>query len=69
MNTVAKNLIDKYGKKEFAILIMALKENVPLKDIAKNFGVTKQRVHQWKTQLGETKTVFLLYKDIVDLLK
>jgi DNA-directed RNA polymerase specialized sigma subunit len=69
MNSVAKNIINKYGKKEFAVLIMALKENVPLKDIAKNFGVSKQRVHQWKQELGQSKVVFLVYKDILDMLK
>jgi len=35
--------------------------------IAAVFGVSRQRVHQWKTQLGHERVVYVPHNDVADL--
>ena len=69
MNTVVKNIINKYGKEGLGALIECFKREVTYDIIAKQYGVSKQRVFQWKKELGKTKKVFLVYEDVLSMLK
>ncbi len=49
---VAQNLIAKLGKPKFRRFLKLLGENVSGERIAKEFGVSRERVRQWKNAFG-----------------
>lgn len=65
--TVALNLIAEHGKPAFHKLIEMFNDNVSGTKIGKIFGVTRQRVSQWKQALGYTHTTFEVKSEISDL--
>lgn len=68
MNRTAINIIKKYGRDRFLFLIACFKNSISYRRIAEEFGVSRQRVFQWKRQMGQTKKVFYIYKDIENLI-
>lgn len=66
--TVAQNFIRTYGQKKFIKLMAMLTANDPGPLIASEFDVTRQRVHQWKCQLGVEQTTFTLDAAVEQLL-
>jgi hypothetical protein len=65
---VAENIIQTHGKAEFFHLMEMFRDNERGPKIAAVFGVTRQRVHQWKQQLGEMQCTYVPHQDITDLL-
>lgn len=66
--TVAANFIESYGQKKFVKLIAMLTNVEPGPKIAAEFDVSRQRVHQWKSQLGIEQTTFTLDPAVETLL-
>jgi hypothetical protein len=65
---VAANIIRKYGRVEFQTLIQLFRDNVPTRQIMAGFGVTRQRVAQWREALGTQVVSFEPDPKIVELL-
>ena len=61
---VASNIIKYYGKDRFVRLLSLLESNASGADIAKEFGVTRQRVNQWKHILGVEKVEYTTNSDV-----
>ena len=61
---VARNIINKHGFDKFMLLINLYKQGVSGAKIAKEFGVTRQRVNQWKQKLGTSTTIFNVSGDV-----
>lgn len=66
--TVAENIIRKYGKPAFHSLIGLFQTNAPTRQIMTGFGVTRQRVAQWREALGKQTVSFEPDPQIHDLL-
>lgn len=66
---VASNLIQKYGQDDFLRLIERFKANDNNQKIADDFGVSRERVRQWKHTLGRTFTFFEVDPDVKALLR
>lgn len=65
---VAESFINHRGRAKFLRLIEMLQASVPGPKIAHEFGVKRQRVHQWKTQLGYEETNFHLHPQVQSML-
>lgn len=65
---VAQNFIRTYGIKRFNKLITMLMGSEPGPKIAAEFDVSRQRVHQWKVQLGVEHTTFTVDPEVQKLL-
>ena len=49
---MAENFITKYGRDEFMELISAFQAKIVLRIIGERYGVSKQRVSDWKIAFG-----------------
>lgn len=65
---VAENLIKTHGLKKFVRLVEMFQSNTPGSAIAAEFGVSRQRVNQWKQVLGREQVHFVLNPDVETLL-
>ncbi|MCA8912948.1 MAG: helix-turn-helix domain-containing protein [Planctomycetes bacterium] len=50
--TVAKNFINQYGKGKFKRFLRLLKDGTSGEQIAEEYGVSRERVRQWKNAFG-----------------
>ncbi|MCA8915184.1 MAG: helix-turn-helix domain-containing protein [Planctomycetes bacterium] len=50
--TVARNFINQYGKAKFKRFIKLLKDGTSGETIADEYGVSRERVRQWKNAFG-----------------
>lgn len=66
--TIAENIISDHGKAGFQTLIEMFRANESGTKIGYVFGVTRQRVNQWKTALGEERVTFVVDPAVEDLL-
>lgn len=57
---VAQNFIKTYGRTKFLRLVEMLQNNEPGPKIAHEFDVSRQRVHQWRLQLGQETVTYVL---------
>jgi len=55
---VAKNFITSYGKARFRDFLTSLENGVSGQTIATGFGVSRERVRQWKNSYGITLNVY-----------
>jgi len=62
--TTAQNFIEQHGKAKFLRLIEMFQNNESGPKIAHEFNVTRQRIHQLKTQLGHERVLFVLHPEI-----
>jgi len=62
--TVAKNFIKQYGKARFKRFLKLLNEGVSGEKIAEEYGVSRERVRQWKNAFGETVQSYDLNPEI-----
>lgn len=65
---VARNFIKARGMEAFRTLIDMFKRGESGQVIANHFGVSRERVRQWKGKLGETITHYSLYPEVADQL-
>lgn len=50
--TVARNFINQYGKAKFKRFLKLLKDGTSGEAIAEEYGVSRERVRQWKNAFG-----------------
>lgn len=65
----AENIAAHYGIDALAELVQGLTEDKPVPDLARRFGVSRQRVYQWKHALGVEVRSWTPRPDILTLLK
>lgn len=65
--TVAANIIDQYGKRGLRRLLYGFQRGRTNVELAPVFGVSPQRVHQWRGALGATVTRYTVHEDMVVL--
>lgn len=61
---VSRNFIRKRGRQSYRRLIHLLTSQASGSAMAIEFGVTRQRIHQWKNALGSTITFYRVYPEI-----
>jgi len=66
---MAKNIIKKHGAAKFARLIELFRQGKSGTDVAEEFGVTRQRVSQWKSKLGEQHVSFIPHPEVSAILE
>lgn len=67
--TVAYNIIAEHGKDKFQMLIDMFRANESGTKIGTAFGVSRQRVSQWRNTLGKTTVHFdpdPVLEDLID---
>jgi cytochrome oxidase Cu insertion factor (SCO1/SenC/PrrC family) len=67
--TVAKNFINQYGKAKFKRFIKLLKDGSSGEQIAEEYGVSRERVRQWKNAFGVVTQSYDVSADIQKLAK
>lgn len=65
--TVALNLISEHGKASFQRLINLFGSGASGTKIGAAFGVSRQRVSQWRAALGIERTSYEVFPEIADL--
>ncbi len=65
---VARNFIKSYGRSKFRELLSGLAEGKSGQVIADDFGVSRERVRQWKNTFGDMVTIYQLHPEIEKIL-
>jgi peroxiredoxin len=65
---IAENIIQTYGLDKFRRLLELFSSNTSCTLIAKEYDVTRQRAHQWKSALGKERRTFILNSEIEAML-
>jgi DNA-directed RNA polymerase sigma subunit (sigma70/sigma32) len=66
---VARNFIKSYGRSKFRRLLQALGEGESGQTIADEFGVSRERVRQWKNAFGTVITLYQLHPEVERILR
>ncbi|NOY24986.1 MAG: hypothetical protein GXP62_03850 [Oligoflexia bacterium] len=66
---VARNFIRTYGRTRFRRLLQALASAESGQAIADEFGVSRERVRQWKNMFGEVITYYRVFPEVDIILK
>ena len=66
---VARNFVERYGGDAFQRLLTALSQGESGQDIADDFGVSRERVRQWKNTFGRVVTLYQLHPSIERVLQ
>ena len=66
---VARNFIKSYGRSKFRRLLHALGEGESGQVIADEFGVSRERVRQWKNAFGTVITLYQLHPEVERILR
>ena len=66
---VLENLVDKYGLMQVRWLVKRLTLGHSGEGIAEEFGVTRERVRQWKNSIGSSAQVYQVHPDVQKVLK
>lgn len=64
---VVRNFIHKHGKESLRKMIADFNEQRSGQEIAKELGVTRQRVNQWKEAFGVTVTSYVIHPEVTQL--
>lgn len=67
-HVVVGNLVDKYGIDKVRDLVQSLMLDHPLSAIAVEFGVSQERVRQWKSSLGYSVSVYQVHPEVQEVL-
>ncbi len=65
---VARNFIRTYGRRRFRRLLEALAASESGQAIADEFGVSRERVRQWKNTFGTVITLYQLHPEVERIL-
>lgn len=65
---VARNFIKNHGRTRFRRLLEALAAGESGQIIADEFGVSRERVRQWKNTFGEVITYYRVFPEIDQIL-
>jgi ABC-type siderophore export system fused ATPase/permease subunit len=66
---VARNFMKTYGRTRFRRLLEALAANESGQIIADEFGVSRERVRQWKNTFGTVITLYQVHPEVERILK
>lgn len=66
---VARNFIKTYGRARFRRLLEALAAAESGQAVADEFGVSRERVRQWKNTFGTVITMYQVHPEVERLLK
>lgn len=66
---VARNFIRTYGRARFRRLLEALANAESGQAVADEFGVSRERVRQWKNTFGTVITVYQVHPEVERLLR
>ena len=66
---VARNFIKSCGRSKFRRLLQALGEGESGQVIADEFGVSRERVRQWKNAFGTVITLYQLHPEVERILR
>lgn len=66
---VARNFIKTYGRAKFRRLLEALANSESGQIVADEFGVSRERVRQWKNTFGTVITVYQVHPEVERLLR
>lgn len=66
---VARNFIKTYGRTRFRRLLEALANGESGQAIADEFGVSRERVRQWKNTFGEVITHYRVFPEVDRILR
>ncbi|MCP4803960.1 MAG: hypothetical protein GY913_08995 [Proteobacteria bacterium] len=66
---VARNFIKTYGRSRFRRLLEALGGNESGQQIANEFGVSRERVRQWKNTFGTVITLYQVHPEVERILR
>ena len=66
---VARNFIKTYGRSRFRRLLQALAATESGQVIADEFGVSRERVRQWKNAFGTGITMYQLHPEVERILR
>ena len=66
---VARNFIRSYGRSRFRRLLEALAANESGQIIADEFGVSRERVRQWKNTFGTVITLYQVHPEVERILR
>jgi len=62
--TVVRNLLEKYGRQRVLRLLSLFGKNKSGQVIADEFGVSRERVRQWRNLLGRTVMTYETHADV-----
>jgi hypothetical protein len=65
---VARNFIKTYGRARFRRLLEALANSESGQTVADEFGVSRERVRQWKNTFGTVITMYQVHPEVERLL-
>ncbi len=66
---VARNFIKSYGRGRFRRLLEALGRGESGQKIADEFGVSRERVRQWKNTFGTVITLYQVHPEVERILR
>ncbi len=66
---VARNFIKHYGRRRFRRLLESLADGQSGQAIANEFGVSRERVRQWKNTFGEVITHYRVFPEVDRILR
>lgn len=66
---IVRNIIKKYGLKEFNALLKDFETGVSGQITADRMGVSRERVRQWRTALGATVTLYQVHPEVEQTLR
>ncbi|MBM4391613.1 MAG: hypothetical protein FJ090_10870 [Deltaproteobacteria bacterium] len=66
---VARNFIKSYGRTKFRRLLEALANAESGQTLADEFGVSRERIRQWKNTFGTVITVYQVHPEVERLLR
>ena len=64
---VVRNFIHKHGKEALRKMITDFTAQRSGQEIARELGVTRQRVNQWKEAFGVTVTSYVIHPEVIQL--
>lgn len=66
---VARNFVKTYGRTRFRRLLEALAQSESGQTLAEEFGVSRERIRQWKNTFGTVITVYQVHPEVERLLR
>lgn len=66
---VARNFVKSYGRTRFRRLLEALANSESGQTLADEFGVSRERIRQWKNTFGTVITVYQVHPEVERLLR
>ena len=66
---VARNFVKRYGQDRFRQLIRQLESGESGQTIADEFGVSRERVRQWKNAFGSVFTLYQVHPEVQRVLE